>query len=97
MVRYLRSKNALDSAAGSRICGLSVCQSIVDLAICDQAQARQRPPYGVAMPDTVTGGRYSSSVQFLRQRALGNEACRYKLSNGREQSSGAGVRGSLAR
>jgi hypothetical protein len=37
------------------------------------------------------------SVQFIRQRTVGNEACRHKLSNGREQSKGASVCGPLDR
>jgi hypothetical protein len=43
------------------------------------------------MPPTATGARYPPSVQFIRQPTLGNEACRHKLSNDREQSKGAGV------
>jgi hypothetical protein len=47
------------------------------------------------MPPPATGGRYPPSVQFIRQPTLGNEACRHKLPNGREQSQGAGVCGPL--
>jgi hypothetical protein len=42
-------------------------------------------------------GWYPLSVQFIRQRSLGNEACSLKLSNGRGQSKGAEVRRLLER
>ena len=38
------------------------------------------------MPATAKCGRYTSSVQFIRKRSLGNEASRHKLPNGRGQS-----------
>jgi hypothetical protein len=73
----------------SHVRGLLVCQYVV--AGCDQAQTRQHPLYGGAMPATAAGGRYSSSVQLIRQRTARNEASRHKLSNGRGQSTGPGV------
>ena len=57
------------------------------------AQARQHPRYGGAMPPPAAGSRYPPSVQFIRESTIGNEACRHKLPNGREQSKGAGVCG----
>ena len=62
-----------------------------------QRHAPKRPPHSVAMPVATTGARNSSSVQFLRQLTLGNEACRHKLPNGREQIKRVGVCGSLDR
>jgi hypothetical protein len=47
------------------------------------------------MPVTATGGRNSSSVQFIRQRTLGRESSRHKLPNSRDQSMGMGIRGLL--
>ena len=92
--------NCRSQSLGSRICGLLVCQSIVDpvaLAVRNQAQARQYPHHGGVAPATAAGGRYSSSVQLIRQRTARNEASRHKLLNGRGQSKGAGVCGSIAR
>ena len=48
------------------------------------------------MPLTAADGRYPSSVQFIRQRMLGNEASRHKHTNGRGQSKGARVRAPLS-
>ena len=48
------------------------------------------------MPPAAARRQYAPSVQFARQITLGNEAFRHKLSNGRGQSSGAGVAASLA-
>jgi hypothetical protein len=47
------------------------------------------------MPVTATGGRNSSSVQFIRQRTLGNEPGRHKIPNSRDQSMRVGIRGPL--
>jgi hypothetical protein len=57
--------------------------------------ARQQPSEGVAMPATAKSGWYPPSVQFTRQRLLGNEACRHKLPNGRVHGGSAGVCGPL--
>ena len=48
------------------------------------------------MPLTAAGSCYPSSVQLIREPTMGNEACRYEHSNGREQSKGAGVCGPFA-
>jgi hypothetical protein len=50
-----------------------------------QPQAPKHPHYSGAMPVTATGGRNSSSVQFIRQLMLGNEASRHKRPNGRHR------------
>ena len=47
------------------------------------------------MPLTATGGRNSSSVQFIRQRTLGHEPGRHKISNSRDQSMRVGICGPL--
>jgi hypothetical protein len=57
------------------------CQSVV--AIASQPEAEQQSLYGGSMPSTAMGGQYFPPIQFLRQRMLGNEARRHKLSNGR--------------
>jgi hypothetical protein len=51
-----------------------------------------RPHYGGVMPATATGGRYSSSVQLIRQRTARNEASRHKLPNGRGQQGRGNLR-----
>ena len=88
---YLECTNCRSQCLGSGICGLLVCQPIVDRALGDQAEAPQYLPDAGAMPPTAEGGWYPPSIQFIRQCLLGNEACRHKLSNGRGQSSGAAV------
>ena len=61
-----------------------------------QPHAPKHPHYSGAMPASAKGSRYPSSVQLTRQLTLGNEASRHELPNGRGQSSGTGVCGSLA-
>ena len=58
--RRLERTNCRSQSLGSRICGGA-------LAGCEQAQARQHPHHGGVMPATATSGRYSSSVQLIRQ------------------------------
>ncbi len=91
--------NCRAKGLGSHIRDPLACQSIVDPALSrrEQAQAGKHPCYGVAMPPTASDAQYPPSVQFIRQPTLGNEACRHKLSNGREQSKGAGVCGPIDR
>ena len=74
---------------GSRVCGLLACQSIVypaALAGRKQTLPRQHPHHGRVTPATAAGGRYSSSVQLIRQRTARNEASRQKLSNSRHRA-----------
>jgi hypothetical protein len=77
----LEFPNYRSQRLGSYICRPSVCQYSVDPAICITAKARQHPHYGGAMPVAATGSQDSSSVQFIRQCALGNEAGCYQLLN----------------
>src|SRR5580693_4065977 len=93
----LECANYRSQHLGSHIRGLLECLSIVDhgVAVRLQAQARQHPHHGGVMPAATTSGRYCSSVQLVRQRPARNEASRPKLPNGRDQSTGAGVRGPL--
>ena len=97
--RFAKFPNCRAIGFSSHVRGLLGCSSIVDpaLAQLDQAQARQHPHDGGAMPASAKGGRYPSSVQLTRQLTLGNEASRHELPNGRGQSSGAGVCGLLVR
>jgi hypothetical protein len=91
--RSLKFTNCRAHGFSPRVRDPPDCKSIVALAGCDQTQAYQHPRDGGAMPPATTGGRYPTSVQFIRKRALGNEASRHKLPNGLGQSSGAGVCG----
>src|SRR4029077_304455 len=89
----LECTNCRSQSLGLGMCGLLACQSIVDPALGAQAQARQHPLDGGAMPATATRGRYTSSVQLNRKRSLGSEAIRDELPNGRGHSKSAGVCG----
>src|SRR6266851_4625458 len=91
--RFPKFTNCRAKGLSSHVRDALARQSIVDpvLSRRELAQARKHPRYGGAMPPTANGAWYPPSVQFIRQRALGNEACRHKLPNGREQSKGAGV------
>jgi hypothetical protein len=96
--------NCRGQRTSSRVRGPLVCQSIVDPAIVDSAifgreqiHVRQYPHDGGVVPPAAMGGRYSSSVQFIRQRPARNEASRPELTNDRDQGVGAGVCGPLER
>jgi hypothetical protein len=95
--RFPKFTNCRANSLSPHVCDPLACPSIVAVAGRDQAQARQHPRDSGAMPSTAKGGRYPSSVQFIRQLTLGNEASRYKLPNGRGQNSGAEVCGPLIR
>ncbi len=91
--------NCRGQRTSSHVRGLLVCQSIVDPAIFGREliHARQYPHDGGVVPPAAMGGRYASSVQFIRQRPARNEASRPELTNDRDQSMGAGVCGPLER
>src|SRR5216683_6606130 len=93
--RFPKFTNCRAKGLGSHVRDPLACQFIVDPAPSrnEQVQTRKHPRYGGLMPPTANGARYPPSVQFIRQPTLGNEACRHKLSNGREQRKGAGVCG----
>jgi hypothetical protein len=95
--RLAKFMNCLAQGLGSQVRGPLKSQSIIAVTGLDQPKTYQHPGYGGAMPITAVGGWNPPSVQFIPQRLLGNEACSHKLSNGRRQSSGAGVRGLLER
>ena len=82
---HVRDRLECEVAANSTMCR------------CESAQAREHPPYGTAMPPAVAGTRQPSSIQLIRKTEIGSKARCHKLSNGGEQSTGAGVCGSLAR
>ena len=92
----LRSLLIVGPRAEARTSAALECQSL-DAVAGQLVGAPQHPPYASAMPATAMGGWYPPSVQFIRQRSLGNEACSHKLSNGRGQSGGAGVCSPLVR
>jgi hypothetical protein len=90
--------NCRGQRLGFRISVPLACLPIVDSAACagrKKAQAPQHPHYGRVVPSTTAGGRYSSSVQLIRQRPARYEPSRPKLPNSWDQSIGAGVRGPL--
>jgi hypothetical protein len=89
--RFAKFANCRTKALGSHVRRPLVSQSTADPATVLQPQALKHPHYGVAMPPTASGARHPSSVQFVRQTTMGNEAGCHKLLDGRQQSKGAGV------
>ena len=93
--RLAKLMNCLAQGLGSQVRGPLESQSIIAVTGLDQPKTYQHPGYGGAMPITAVGGwnplRFNSSLRPAW------EACSHKLSNGRRQSSGAGVRGLLER
>ncbi|MEA2909576.1 MAG: hypothetical protein QOJ15_1657 [Bradyrhizobium sp.] len=99
ITRFSKLTNCRAKGLSSHVRDPPARQSIVDpvLSRREQIQAPKHPQYGIAMPPTAAGRWYPPSVQFTCEPTMGNEACRYEHSNGREQSEGAGVCGPLAR
>ena len=94
--RFAKSTNCRAKRLSSHVRD-PLLESIVDSVLPrrEQIQALKHPQYSVAMPPTAAGSWYPPPVQFIREPTMGNEACRYEHSNGREQSEGARVCGPL--
>ena len=85
--RYLKFEKCGRQRLGSYICGpLAGPRTVAAACVrCGHAQASQYSPERRAMPPATCGGRYSSTIQFLRHCSPGHESRHPDLVDGRCQ------------